>query len=155
MRSLNRAATIANLRERPGRRTRRTLGARPAISVREGREEMPELVALRAQVLPVRIGRGNLDRHALGDVQAVALEPDDLLRVVGEEPEVLHPEVHENLGADPVITQVRLEAQRGVGLDRVLDGDKGKAVAQGRPRSWGTRAIPPSSSRTSQMTPAG
>src|SRR2546426_455245 len=120
MRSLNRAATIANLRERPGRRTRRTLGARPAISVREGREEMPELVALRAQVFQIRVGRRDLDRHALGDVQAVALQPDDLLRVVGEEPEVLHAQVDENLGADPVVAQVGLEAEGLVGFDGVL-----------------------------------
>src|SRR2546426_331172 len=120
MRSLNRAATIANLRGRPGRRTRRTLGARPAISVREGREEMPELVALRAQVFQIRVGRRDLDRHALGDVQAVALQPDDLLRVVGEEPEVLHAQVDENLGADPVVAQVGLEAEGLVGLDGVL-----------------------------------
>src|SRR3989441_2484558 len=120
MRSLNRAATIANLRGRPGRRTRRTLGARPAISVREGREEMPELVALRAQVFQIRVGRRDLDRHALGDVQAVALQPDDLLRVVGEEREVLHAQVDENLGADPVVAQVGLEAEGLVGFDGVL-----------------------------------
>src|SRR3989454_8803008 len=100
MRSLNRAATIANLRGRPGRRTRRTLGARPAISVREGREEMPELVALRAQVFQIRVGRRDLDRHALGDVQAVALQPDDLLRVVGEEPEVLHRSEERRVGKE-------------------------------------------------------
>src|SRR2546425_3984687 len=80
MRSLKRAATIANRRERPNGRARRTLGARPAISVRERRKEMPELVALRAQVLPVGVVGRDLDRHALGDVQAVALQPDDLLR---------------------------------------------------------------------------
>src|SRR5438128_6910807 len=120
MRSLNRAATIANLRGRPGRRTRRTLGARPAISVREGREEMPDVSSLRAQVFQIRVGRRDLNRHALGDVQAVALQPDDLLRVVGEEPEVLHAQVDENLGADPVVAQVGLEAEGLVGFDGVL-----------------------------------
>src|SRR5437899_1409680 len=120
MRSLKRAATIANRRERPNGRARRTLGARPAISVRERRKEMPELVALRAQVLPVGVVGRDLDRHALGDVQAVALQPDDLLRVVGEQPEVLHAQIHEDLGADPVVAQIGLEAERCIGLDRVL-----------------------------------
>src|SRR5437867_3388929 len=120
MRSLKRAATIANRRERPNGRARRTLGARPAISVRERRKEMPELVALRAQVLPVGFVGRDLDRHALGDVQAVALQPDDVLRVVGEQPEVLHAQIHEDLGADPVVAQIGLEAERCIGLDRVL-----------------------------------
>src|SRR2546428_9046 len=120
MRSLKRAATIANRRERPNGRARRTLGARPAISVRERRKEMPELVALRAQVLPVGVVGRDLDRHALGDVQAVALQPDDLLRVVREQPEVLHAQIHEDLGADPVVAQIGLEAERRVSLDRVF-----------------------------------
>src|SRR5213594_4441810 len=81
---------------------------------------MPELVALRAQVLPVGFVGRDLDRHALGDVQAVALQPDDLLRVVGEQPEVLHAQIHEDLGADPVVAQIGLEAERCIGLDRVL-----------------------------------
>jgi hypothetical protein len=81
---------------------------------------VPELVALRAEVLPVRLGRRNLDRDALGDVQPVPLEADDLLRVVGQELEVLDAEVDEDLRADPVVAQVGVEAERDVGLDRVL-----------------------------------
>src|SRR5207247_10607840 len=120
MRSLKRAATIANRRERPNGRARRTLGARPAISVRERRKEMPELVALRAQVLPVGFVGRDLDRHALGDVQAVALQPDDLLRVVGEQPEVLHAQIHEDLGADPVVAQTGPAAERSLRRCRLL-----------------------------------
>src|SRR5436309_14072678 len=119
MRSLKRAATIANRRERPNGRARRTLGARPAISVRKRRKEMPELVALRAQVLPVGFVGWDLGRHALGDVQAVVLQSDDLLRVVGEQPDVLHSQIYECLGADYVFAHIGFVAGRYIGLARV------------------------------------
>src|SRR5215470_11999621 len=124
MRSLKRAATIANRNEPALPADRRYFGARPAMSVggsvRQGREEVPELVALGAEVLPVRLGRGDLDRDALGDVQAVPLETDDLLRIVGQELQVLDPEVNQDLGADTVVAQVGVKTERDVGLDRVL-----------------------------------
>src|SRR2546426_953207 len=99
---------------------RRSFGARPAMSVWQRRQEVPELVTLRAEVLPVGLRRRDLDGYALGDVKTVSLEPDDLLRIVGQELQVLDPEVHENLSADAVVAKVGVEAQRGVGLDRVL-----------------------------------
>src|SRR5438093_1425943 len=68
---------------------RRSFGARPAISVGQRRQEVPELVALGAEVLPIRLGGRNLDRDALGDVESVTLETDDLLRIVGQELQVL------------------------------------------------------------------
>src|SRR5882672_195270 len=120
MRSLKRAAMIANLRGPALRAVRRNFGARSAISVWQRRQQVPELVALGAEVFPVGLGRRNLDWHALGDVQTVALEADDLLRVVGQELQVLDPEVDQDLGADAVIAQVGVKAERGVGLDRVL-----------------------------------
>src|SRR5215470_18987973 len=120
MRSLKRAATMANLNAAGLPADRRYFGARPAISVWQRRQQVPELVALRAEVLPVRLGRGNLDRDALGDVQAVPLETDDLLRIVGQELQVLDPEVDQDLGADAVVSQVGMKPERDVGLDRVL-----------------------------------
>src|SRR5262245_23028787 len=120
MRSLKRAATIANLNGPVLPAARRYFGARPAISVRKGRKEVPELVALGTEVLPVRLGRRDLDRDALADVQPVALEADDLLRVVREELEILHAQVDQNLSADAVIAQIGVESEGRVGLDRVL-----------------------------------
>src|SRR6267142_1478344 len=115
MRSLKRAAMIANLRGPARRAVRRNFGARPAISVWQRRQQVPELVALGAEVFPVGLGRRNLDRHALGDVQTVTLEADDLLRVVVQEPDPppLLPHVHEDatpLGLDPGERLVELEA---------------------------------------------
>ncbi len=82
-------------------------------------QRVAELVALGAQVvLVVGIGHG-LDRKLLGDREPVALEADDLFRVVGEDPDAGQAEVAEDLGADPVVTQVGGEAELEVGLDRV------------------------------------
>ena len=62
---------------------------------------------------------GRLDRHLLGDREAVALEADDLFRVVGEDADAGQAEVAEDLGADPVVAQVGGQAELEVGLDRV------------------------------------
>src|SRR5215213_2119985 len=70
-------------------------------------ERVPEALALGAQVLLV-VGIGNrLDRDLVADREAVALEAVDLLRVVGEDPDTGEPQVDQNLGADPVVAQVR------------------------------------------------
>src|SRR6185503_18179526 len=69
-------------------------------------QQVAEPVALRAEVVAVVIARLVLDRDLVGHAQAVALEPDDLLRVVGEQPNRRQPEVDENLRADPVVAQV-------------------------------------------------
>src|SRR5215470_490043 len=118
--SLKRAATTANFA--PGRRGRartRGDGARPAISVGKRGEEVAELVALGAEILPVLGIRGDLDGQPLHDGQAVALEARALRRIVGHQAQVLQPEVHQDLRADAVVAQIRLEAQRGVGLDGI------------------------------------
>src|SRR5947209_10032274 len=120
MRSLKRAATSANLNDPVLPAARRNFGARPAISVWQRRQEVPELVALGAEVLPVRLGRGNLDRDTLGDVQPVAFQADDLLGVVGQELQVLDPQVDQDLSPDAVIAEIGVESERDVGLDRVL-----------------------------------
>jgi hypothetical protein len=78
------------------------------------------LIALGAQVLPVlRIG-GHLDRHALEHRETVALEAGSLGGIVGHQPEIPEPEVHQNLRADAVVAEVGVESERLVGLDGVL-----------------------------------
>ena len=82
-------------------------------------QRVAHLVALGAQVgLVVGVG-GRLDRHLLGDREPVALEADDLFRVVGEDADAGQAEVAEDLGADPVVAQVGGQAELEVGLDRV------------------------------------
>src|SRR5438067_11569184 len=50
-------------------------------------QRVTETVALRAQVGLVVGVRDGLDRDLVGDREAVALEAEDLLRVVGEDPD--------------------------------------------------------------------
>ena len=82
-------------------------------------QDVAELVALGPQVAEVVLLRRHLDRHRRGDRQAVALEPDDLARVVGQQADGREAEVGEDLRADAVVAQVGREAELEVGLDRV------------------------------------
>src|SRR5215470_784008 len=121
--SLKRAATTAKraVAEPPATPRRgRGVGARPAISVRERREEMAHLLALGSEVASVGVGGRDLERHPLDDTQAVAFDADDLLRVVGQVAEVLDAEVHQDLRADAVVPKVRPEAEGMIGFHRVL-----------------------------------
>src|SRR5438046_1356037 len=96
--SLNRAATTPKRALRAPRGWERGTGAGPAMrSVRQRRELVTELVTLRAEVFPVGVVRGNLDRHALDDGEPIALEPDPLARVVREQAQILDAEVDEHL----------------------------------------------------------
>src|SRR5262249_26048683 len=95
-------------------------GAGPAMLVRERREEVAELVALGAEVLPVLFVGWDLDGHALDEVQPVPLEPYDLLRVVGEETELPNAKIDEDLGADAVVAKIGLEPEALDGFHGVL-----------------------------------
>ena len=56
-------------------------------------------------------------RPAIAD--PVLLEPRDLARVVGDDPDGLHPEQVEHVGRHPVVALVVAEPERLVGLHRV------------------------------------
>src|SRR5215813_12694196 len=109
--SLKRAATTANFAPGRGRARRRDDGARPAISVGQRRQKVAELVALGAEILPVLRIRGDLDGQPLYDREAIALETGALRGIVGQQAQVLQTQVHQDLRADAVVTQVRLEAE--------------------------------------------
>src|SRR5258705_3174816 len=80
-----------------------------------GRELVSEFVLLRFQVLPRGFRGRNFEWDGLGDRQAVALQADELPRVVRQQPHRPDAEVAENLRADAVIALVRLEAEAFVG----------------------------------------
>src|SRR5688572_13224540 len=80
---------------------------------------MAELVALGREITGVLAVRGLDDGHALLDAQPIALEPHHLARIVRDRADRLQPEVEQDLRADAVVPEVRLEAQLLVGLDRV------------------------------------
>src|SRR5205807_9978753 len=60
-----------------------------------------------------------LDRDLVGHLEAVSLHADDLLGVVGEDPDRLEAEVHEDLRADSVVAQVCRQAELDVRVDSV------------------------------------
>src|SRR5262249_48958894 len=91
MASLRRAASTA-------KRCRATTGSMTASDARPlnaspvtvgKRENVTELVSLGRQVPSIGVGGRDLERHTLDHAQSVALDATDLLRIVGEDPEVL------------------------------------------------------------------
>src|SRR5690606_28093580 len=82
--------------------------------------QVAELAPLGGEVRAVVRTRLHLDGLAARDLQAVALEPHDLPRVVRQELDRAEAQVEQDLGADTVVAQVRLEAERLVRLYRVL-----------------------------------
>ena len=63
--------------------------------------------------------RCDLDRHALGDLYAEAVQTVNLLRIIGQQAQLLCAEVLQNLSADPVFTQVGRKAELYVCLDGI------------------------------------
>src|SRR2546427_11416489 len=119
--SLNRLRTIANRRLAAAPPPSIIVAMRYVLCLRSDLvEEVTQFELLRSQVANVRVLRRNLDRHALDNPEPVALHPDNLPRIVGDQPDLVQPQLHQDLRADPVVPQVRLEAERQVGLDGVL-----------------------------------
>jgi len=58
-------------------------------------------------------------RNPLRDFEPVPLQPHDLARIVGDQPDLAQPEVAENLRADPIIPQIGREPQMLVRLHGV------------------------------------
>ena len=82
-------------------------------------QDVAHALGLGAQVVGVVLVGRLLDRDLGGDGQPVALEPADLLGVVGEDADRGEAEVGEDLGADPVVAQVGGQPETLVGFDGV------------------------------------
>ena len=67
-------------------------------------------------VLKVRLDQ---DRNSLHNVEIIALDSSNLSRVVSKKPHFTNAEVQQDLGADSVVTQIRLEPKVFVGLHGV------------------------------------
>ena len=80
---------------------------------------MSHLNLLGSEVERVVLLRCNLNRHALGDLYAEAVQTVNLLRIIGQQAQLLRAEVLQDLRADPVFAQVGREAELDVRLDRV------------------------------------
>src|SRR5512135_1315108 len=63
-------------------------------------QQVPQLLLLRLQVAAAVLGRSDLDRHPLGDRQAVAFEAHELARVVRHQAQLVDAQLDQDLGAD-------------------------------------------------------
>src|SRR6185295_4441766 len=102
----------------------RSVARRPAGAALRGLlhqlQQMAQLLALGAEVVPGDVGRRDFQGDALDDLEAVAVERDVLARSVGHQAHAADSQVAQDLGADAVIALVGPEAQALVGLDRVV-----------------------------------
>lgn len=80
---------------------------------------MTQFLLFRLQVPSIVAVGGDADGDLLDDFEAIALEADDLLGVIGEEADFSDPEVVEDLRADAVFAEIGGEAEFCVGLDRI------------------------------------
>src|SRR5262245_3656582 len=90
-----------------------------ALVVERPAERVPELLALRLEVLAVVGVRLDLDRLLRDGGETEPADAGDLPRVVREHADGREPEVGQDLRADPVLAGVRLEPELEVRLDRV------------------------------------
>ena len=82
-------------------------------------QNVPELVLLRLQIFFIGFVGRNFERDALDDLESVPFDASSLNRVVRNHSHPAHAEIHEDLGADSVITLIGRETQLVVGLNRV------------------------------------
>src|SRR5436189_6401928 len=90
-----------------------------ASSFANALEQVPELRLFCLEIFfVVRIGFGP-NRHLLDHLQTVALQADNFLWIIGEEPELSHAQIEKNLCPEAVIAQVSCVPEFRVGLYRV------------------------------------
>src|SRR5262249_34235320 len=113
---------------RPARQARRSRSSPPSSGivvavpltlVVQPADRVPQLVALRRQILAVLVVRLDLDRLLRDDLETESADPGDLVRCVCEHADAREPEVGGDLGADAVLARIGLEAELDVRLDRV------------------------------------
>ena len=121
-RDLRRSGAAHAAARRRAAASRRDVG-RAGLGLRlDDVEQVTHPVALGAQVAEV-LGRHVAgQRHPAGDLQAVALEPGALGRVVGQQPHRVHAEVDQDLRAGAVVAGVGGQAEVEVGVDGVGSG---------------------------------
>ncbi len=93
-----------------------------------------QFIPLRLQVSSIDAVGLNLQRDPLYDLQAVALEADDLPGIVGQKTHLPDPQVDQDLGSNSIVSQVRRVAQFMVCLhgiaSRILQGIGAQLVGQ-------------------------
>src|SRR3989338_7299293 len=100
--SLNRETTSAKRRPFAVRAPFQCFTPEPAVFFRpdildaDRVKKMPQFLLLGQEIFSVVLSRLRHDRHALHDPQAVAFEPHDLFRVIGQKTDLLDPQVRQD-----------------------------------------------------------
>src|SRR6266852_829576 len=119
---LNWLATIMKLRFTPASRERGGLMFDMAVAMKESTiareplasEHMAQLHFFRLEVFRiVRVGFAP-NRHLLDHLESIPFQPNHFLRVVGQEAELAHAQIEEDLRAETVIAQIARVTKLGV-----------------------------------------
>src|SRR5690242_7001115 len=84
-----------------------------------GRKQVAELIALRAHVSGTLTVLRLHDRNAVVDAQPIALQANQLARIVRDRSDRANPEIEEDLRPDAIVAKIGLEAELLVRLDRI------------------------------------
>lgn len=80
---------------------------------------MTQLCLLGMQITCVVLVLRHLDRHTLHNLQAIAFQPFDLTRIVGQKPDLADAQILQNLRANPVIPKICRETELKVGINSI------------------------------------
>ena len=80
---------------------------------------MSHLFLLHRHIFAVKLICVHDDRHALDDLQAIALQPRALRGIVRQETNGRKPEIGEDLCADAIVAEIRCKAELDVRLDGI------------------------------------
>ena len=94
-------------------------GLRPAGAALDLFQEVAELGFFGAEIFFVVGTGGDLDRHPFDHLQAVAFDADNFARIVGNQPDAVQPELHEDLCADAIVAQIGLETELQIRFDGI------------------------------------
>ena len=81
---------------------------------------MPHLFLLGTHIILISGAAAHLNGLATDDFEPVAFQADDLAGVVGHDAEFADAQIQQDLRADAVIAEIRLEAELFVGFNGVV-----------------------------------
>lgn len=72
---------------------------------------MPQFRFLCAKISNIRGAGRNLNGNTLHDLEAIAFDPNDLPRVIRNQPDLVQPKIRQDLRADSIVTEIGLEPE--------------------------------------------
>src|SRR5947207_5463106 len=82
------------------------IGLSIGLPLRSSSQQMSELVPFGAKIPDVVLVGPDANGNLLDDFQTIALEPDDFLWIVSQQSDCFQTQVHKDLRAETVLTQV-------------------------------------------------